>query len=223
MNSLRLILQFSFKPNTLGLCGRRDDKIYELLKKEDWTSGEEERVKLFAKDLKVLYAYLKSVGEASGMNPFDEEVVRACLVGWNKWDQFDVASHLKENLKKVAIPKKLKEIETLPTGVPFTHNFHTLYFGAVASDIPRVLGFADRCKVSLGKIMEGGVAEYNRLMPGLKTEMSEMSIESPFIEVGTGDGVFVHHGIVFKRAVPEEVTIYQRDLKKVINSVKRFW
>lgn len=220
--SLKLLLKFSYKPNKLGLCGRREDGIYSLLEKKKWSGGDNARAEGFARDLKVLYAYLRSIGEACGRTPFDKEVVDAFLFGWDRWGELDVASRLKKNLKRVAIPEKLAEIDSLPEGVPFTHSFHTLYFGAVAADIPRVLGFADRCKVSLGKSVGEGVAEYNRLGPGLEIAEGRTEIESPFIDVRAGDEVFLHHGVVFKKAGVER-GIYKKDLENVIKITRKGW
>lgn len=222
MNSLKLLLRFSYKPNTLGLCGRNAQEIYKLINK-DWTPGERANVESFVKDLKVLYAYLKSIGDACGKGPFDNEVVQACLIGWDKWDKFDVAPLLKKNLQKVAIPKKLNEIELLPHEVPFTHSFHTLYFGAVASDIPKVIEFADRCKVSFGKMIAENLVEYNRLLPGLEICKSKMNVETQFVEVRPGEEVFIHHGVVFKKADGVEKQIYQDNLERVIRATAPGW
>jgi hypothetical protein len=222
VNSLKLVLRFSYKPNTLGLCGREDLKIYELLKKGKWSDEETERVRGFVKDLKVLHAYLKAVGGACGKSPFAEEVVKACIIGWDKWEKFGkkAGELLKENLRPIALQKKLDEIDQLPAGVPLTHNFHTLYFGAVALDIPRVLSFADRCKVSLGTVVEGG-AEYNKLLPGLRVGKGFTRIETPFFPVEPGDKVFLHHGVVFRRASAPEEKTYCKNLEKVLKALEK--
>ena len=222
MNSLKLLLRFSYKPNTLGLCGRKEQEIYKLIDKE-WTPNELAKVESFVKDLKVLYAYLKSIGNACGKAPFDKDVVRACLIGWDKWDKFEVAPLLKRNLQKVAIPKKLDEIARLPKVVPFTHSFHTLYFGAVASDIPKVLGFADRCKVSIGKMIDENTAEYNQLLPGLDICNGKMSVETQFVDAQPGEDVFIHHGVVFKKVEGLEKQIYQDNLERVIHATASSW
>lgn len=224
MNSLKLILRFSYKPNTLGLCGRKEPQVYELLKKERWSHKEKERAESFARGLKVFYAYLRAVGDACNKQPFDAEVVEACIIGWNRWRECgkEAAELLKKHLKPVALPKKLDEIAGLPVGVPLTHNFHTLYFGAIASDIPRILSFADQCKVSLGTVMDEGVS-YNKLLPGLKTGEGMVKMESPFFPVERGDRVFLHHGIVFKKASDEEIGIYKDNLALVVDAVKDSW
>jgi hypothetical protein len=224
VDSLRLLLRFSYKPNTLGLCGRKEPNIYKLLEKPDWSRSETEFVKDFVRDLKVLHAYLKSIGDACGKSPFDREVVDACLIGWDKWDEHgrEAGRLLKENLKVVALPKKLDEIAGLPAGVPLTHSFHTLYFGAVAIDVPRVLELADRCKVSLGRIVEGG-AEYNKLLPGLEIGRGFTKVETPFFPVEEGERVFLHHGVVFERASDKEAAAYERDFAAVVDAVAGSW
>ena len=224
MDSLKLALRFSYKPNTLGLCGRKEPGIYELLKKDDWTDEETDRVKDFIRELKVLYAYLDAIGRACGKSPFDEEVVSACIIGWDKWDRYgeEAAELLKENLKQVALPKKLDEIAQLPAGVPLTHNFHTLYFGAVSKDIPRVLSFADRCKVSLGTVVGEG-ARYNRLLPGLELGEGYIRVEAAFFDVKPGDRVFLHHGVAFEKASRKAIQLYEGNLRDVIDTVKHSW
>lgn len=224
MNSLKLLLRFSYRPNTLGLCGRKEPGIYKLLDKRTWTRDETRRAENFARDLRVFHAYLKAVGDACKLPPFDGEVMKACIIGWDKWGRYGeaAAKMLKENLRQVALPRKLDEIDALPIGVPLTHNFHTLYFGAITSDIPRVLEFADRCKVSLGRVTEDGVT-YNKLLPGLDIGEGTTQVDSPFLPVETGDTVFLHHGIVFEKASSTEMYAYERDLSKVLEIVRDSW
>ena len=222
MNSLRLLLRFSYKPNTLGLCGRNEPEIYKLVDKE-WGAGEASRVRNFVRDLKVLHAYLESIGGACGKGPFDSEVVQAFLIGWDKWDKFNIAPRLKENLRKIAIPKKLGELSRLPQNIPFTHNFHTLHFGALASDIPKVLEFADRCKVSLGRMIDKNTAEYNQLLPGLVIGRGRMDVETRFVRALPGDDVFIHHGVIFKKADGKEKEIYQDNLEQVVSATAGDW
>ncbi|MBR9689614.1 MAG: hypothetical protein GOV01_01800 [Candidatus Altiarchaeota archaeon] len=224
MNSLKTALWFSYKPNELGLCGRKDKEILELMKKTEWNQWDSETAEEFIHDLRVYYQYLKSIGSAVNKSPFDEEVISASLIGWDKWNKFGerIGALLKENLKKVAIPTKLEEIANLPKDIPLTHTFHVLYFGAVASDIPRVLGFADRCKVSIGTV-HGEKVEYNKLVRELKISNGITKLRSPFIPVKDGDRVFLHHGIVFKIATSQEEKLYQHDFDTVLAETRKFW
>ncbi|MBR9679899.1 MAG: hypothetical protein GOU99_02525 [Candidatus Altiarchaeota archaeon] len=224
-NTLKLILRFSYKPNILGLCGRREDEIYKLVTKSGWSAGETERAIDFVKDLKALYAYLNSIADACNKKPLDPEVVNACLIGWNKWEDYGkkAVDFLKGYLKPIALSKKTELIEQLPDYVPLTHNFHTLYFGAIVLDIPKLVSFSDMCKVSQGKIVKNGVAEYNRLLPGLKLDKARLKIESPFLDISLGDEVFIHHRIVFKKANQKEKKLYNNDLQKVIEYTAKSW
>jgi|GEM_PF-3467090 len=219
-NSLKTLLKFAYKPNTMRLCGRKEPEIFSLVKKERWSNKEEKRAKKFIKDLKGVYAYISAFEKAKGIGVFSREAIDAYLLGGLDWK--GVAQPLKENLKKIALKEKLTEIEKMPQGTPFTHCFHVLYFGAIAIELPRVLDFADKCKVSIGTI-EGNIVRYNGLSKELNSEEKTIKFSSPFMEVKEGEKVFLHHGMVFAKANPKKEKIYQNDLQKTLKAVKPLW
>ncbi|MBR9680467.1 MAG: hypothetical protein GOU98_01425 [Candidatus Altiarchaeota archaeon] len=220
VNSLKTIIRFAKRPNQLGLCGIKDNRIYDLAKKDKWTNEEKEIVINFVKNLKVLYGYLSAIGKKLGKKFYDEEVVNSALYGRDDWHGF--SENLKPELLKVAIEDKVNEINNLGDNLPLTHSFHVLYFGAVATDLPKTLPFADACKVSIGQI-KGEVVEYNHLSKNLRIIPKKIKFTSPFFEVKDGDRVFLHHSIVFDTAEPEKERLYEENLKKTLKVVKEFW
>jgi hypothetical protein len=219
---LRQVLRFSYRPNTLGLCGRSEPGIYGLLEKDRWSRKDAERVRGFARDLKGMYAYLAAIGKSCGRGPFDQEVIDAYMVGWHGWEEHgrEAAGYLRDGLLKFALAAKKDDVYSMPGGVPLTHCFHVLYFGGVAVEVPKLLEFADACKVSLGTV-EGGTVAYNKLLPGLELGEGHVPLKSPWLEVGDGDSVFLHHGYVFRKSTPALERLYRRDLDCVLEWARR--
>ncbi len=218
MNYLKNLLQFSYTPNRLGFCGAKKPGIYALLDKDKWSSADVREVKDFLGGFKAMMAYLKAVSKACGRDLFDEAVVNAYLVGWDRWNEFDIADILKDELKAISIPEQLERINRLPHDGPFTHNFHVLYFGSVATEIPGIEKLADYCKVSLGTFIDGKTVEYNKLLPDYRIVSGRMEVKTPkFLAPEKGDRAFIHYKQVFKMAGPEDTEIYNDNFSRVLS------
>ncbi|HDR53754.1 MAG TPA: hypothetical protein ENN60_03760 [archaeon] len=198
------------------MCGARSPRIYDLIDKPVWNARDLTSLRDFVKKLHAMNAYLTALAEATDKDILDPEVVNAYLIGWNGWKDFEVAAPLKRELKKISIPSQFEKIDNMPEDLPFTHNFHVLYFGAVAKDIPDIEKMADHCKVSLGEFSEGGAVKYNRLVEGHRLMSGDLTLKASSLPVSKGDKIFIHYRTPFKLATPQEVGLYQDNFNRIL-------
>ena len=215
---LRQILRFAEPPSRLGFCGVRQPSVRALIDKQEWDSPDLQQARNFISELRGMNAYLQAIAEATGKKPLDREVVAAYLVGWDGWEAFDVLGPLKQQLKRISIPSQFEKIDRIPPGLPYTHNFHVLYFGAVAREIPNVEKLADHCKISLGCLISEHTVTYNQLRNGsLVQTPAKLKATLPGTE--EGDWVFLHYGRPFKLATPAEAEVYHRNLSRILEAL----
>ncbi|MBR9681817.1 MAG: hypothetical protein GOV00_03390 [Candidatus Altiarchaeota archaeon] len=203
----------------MGFCGDGAEKQYALLSKKEWIEGDVEGLKTFFQTFEGMMAYLTSIATFLKKDTFDDEVIRAYLIGWDGWAHFD-SRLLKKELRKVSILKQVSKVESLPAGLPFTHNFHVLYFGSLARDLPGIHKLSDACKISLGKIIKGGRVKYNKLLPDLSVVEAIVDVTFEPFEASVGDFVFFHYRRVFGTATPDDMVIYEDNFNQVLTFMK---
>ncbi len=226
MNSLKLILQFARQPNEERLCGEKNEKIYDLLKESSLSKVQEKEITNFIKKLYTVNAFTKSLGKAYNKNQFEEEPVKAYIFGYSDWENINKIAipSLKKELKNVPLVEKKKKIENLPENVPLNHNFLVLYFGALFNpNIPTNFDFLDKCKVSLGKVLDNTNISYNALNKNYNLEQKETEVTFPFFDAKPKDYVFTHHNTAFWKATPDLMTIYNKNLEVLLKSAKANW
>ena len=149
MEGLELAARFSAAPNALGLCG---PKKFEAASRAALLRT--------MKRFRAPYAYLSLIAQASGLEPFDFEVVEAFWLGnrlLERVEREDVADAI---TKKFTGPKRLDAkraqtiVDALPARVYPHHSFHVFFIGSISGVLRGTAAEMDCCRVGWGEVQE---------------------------------------------------------------------
>ena len=164
----RLCARFSLPTNEMGYCG--PDYAVSLLKKAiAEATGLPETREALAR-FEALMPYLRGIGRARGLDPFDYRVVEAYWIGNSLLDGFPRAEFLRilDELTRHGLPKPVAARlgERLPEDAIPHHAFHVAFVGVgqVTGRVPTTLANIDLCRPSWGEIvgLERGTATATR-------------------------------------------------------------
>ena len=222
MDSINLIVKYSFITNKLRYCGPHDSYLNFL---KYLTNPSLELKKKTIDELKRfegLYPYLQLIAEKSGKEEFSPEVGEAYWLGNKLLDNFD-ESDLKKlimNLTNRGLPKSYAEKLTLeiPKGMVPHHSFNVIYVGV--GKITGSVGFnienINNCLIRPAEVIEikdkiiiaqhrPYVFENNKLVLA-KPINSEFDYMSEFVKLNVGDVISIHWNFVVDKLIEEEIS-----------------
>lgn len=150
--ALQLACQFALPPNSLGYCG---SKTGTKRLKNCIESGVCDHVEEELKKFIVLYPYIKTIGEITGLNPFSYEVIEAYCLGNGLLEKIKNEHYeiLLKNFEKQNVPSWLiKELRDKPPKkfIP-THTFQVLFVGVgrASGSVPFNQKTINNCLITL--------------------------------------------------------------------------
>lgn len=167
-DGLRLCARYALPTTDRRFCG--PDAAPDALRSFLLGDGEAEAAIKALRSFEALYPYLEVLAEASGLDPFDEEVVEAYWLGNRilEADWRNLYPRLIRTLSGRGLPRSFSErlVENLPEGAIPHHTFHVLFVGvgAVTGHVPTTLPNMDSCRVSWGAVVgvEGSLLRVSR-------------------------------------------------------------
>jgi hypothetical protein len=157
INALQLISRFSFSPNNLGYCGRKEamDVFKQCI-----IYNSCEKVKKEAKHFIVLYPYLKTIAEITKKPIFSYQVLEAYWIGNNLLKKAKLKHYnlLLLNFAKQGVPHFfIKELKNKrPREFIPHHLFQVLHVGVgrASGSVPFNLNSINNCMVRWGRVLE---------------------------------------------------------------------
>ncbi len=209
MNGAAFTARYAFPPNDKGYCGRPSFSA-ALRSYLDGVAGHsvlEREIRGFP----VHYAYLKLIARESGLEPFDEKVVRAFWIGNGLLEAVRrpaLERFIRMDLfggKETARVRKL--CKGIPEGALPHHSFNVLYVNFVTDAVERSVRNFDSCCVTSGRVdsINGKKAVLSRDSLGwdggfvVRRKRSSADLERSGVNLAgrlsAGDIVSVHWGM----------------------------
>lgn len=215
-----LAARYAFMPNKLRYCGgEANTELFEYVCRH---SGDPGLVGLL-KEFETMHPYLRLIAEANKIfDPFARPVVEAYWIGNELLENVSMKNFYRYLIDEQKLKKKLKPgiaekiFGKLSAGGKPHHSWHVFNISKRTGHQPteHSLQTMDDCRVSWGKVMEGGsrslagkamieyqplVAKGNRLALGepiCREAWSEINRKSFVKELKPGDWVSLHWGWV---------------------------
>lgn len=230
--ALQLECRFSLPPNSLGYCGKNTAaaKFKKCL-----TTGNCRRVKAEVRHFIVLYPYLKTLAQISGLPVFSYQVIESYWLGNELLNQTKPEHYnlLLKNFLRQGVPTsfvdELKENRP-PVFIP-NHLFQVLFVGVgkASGAVPFNLESINHCMIRWGRVEKIGrnnaTVNLNSLekagrfyrLTKLREVISFSNDLTP--QLKTGDTVSVHWQQINKILTAEEVKKLSFWTKKVLRSL----
>lgn len=220
MDSLNLIIKYSFITNKLRYCGPHDSYMDFLKYLTNPNSELKQKIIDELKRFEGLYPYLQLISGKSGKKEFSHEVGEAYWLGnelLNKFDEKDLIQ-LIMSLTTRGLPKSYAEklVKGIPNGMIPHHSFNVIYVGV--GKITGSVGFnienINNCLIRPAEVIEINdntiIAQHrlykfenNKLVldKAVKTEFDYMT---EFSDVKKGDIISVHWNFVVDKLTEQE-------------------
>ncbi len=218
-HALSLASRFSYAPNSKGYCGKLSahDAFVRCIRDGDCDTVAEEM-----RHFIVLAPYLDLIAHASGMTPYDPEVIEAYWIGNDllhrvKPSHYDI---LLENFQRQGVPMWLIDelSQKRPTRFIPSHLFQVLHVGVgqASGAVPFSITSVNHCMIRWGEVMEihstGAITVRvhelaHRKLRYVQVEKTlQLSPDTyPFDNPRAGDIIAVHWGHVVKILTKNEV------------------
>jgi hypothetical protein len=154
ITALQFCARFALSPNTLGYCGSKTANLKDCIEK-----GNCDHVKKEIKKFIVLWPYLKTISEITGLDPFSYEVIEAYWLGNDllkkvKNEDYEI---LLKNFIEQGVPKWLvSDLKKNPPKkfIP-NHTFQVLFVG-----VGRASGAVPFNRTTVNKCLITGKGKY---------------------------------------------------------------
>lgn len=148
---------YAYPPNSLGYCGK--DTFKAILK--EYLDGDHgirirSAMERQLRDFSSHFAYLRLIATENGLEPFDDEVVRAFWIGNRLLKNINadaLRSFLEDDLLKGKSASRVRRLcDRLPEGILPHHSFNSLYVNFVTDKVDRSIRNFDSCLISAGTV-----------------------------------------------------------------------
>lgn len=233
MDGVNLASAYAFPPNRKGYCGISG--YAKLLKAYRAGEADSDSLRRGLMRFSAHYAYLSLIARENGLDPFDNEVVRAFWTGNRLLESVSpkaMRSFIRNGLLKGKSPSRAKRLcDGLPDGILPHHSFNVLYVNFVSNSVPRTIRNFDSCCITSGKVLSvsGNTAtllrraiSYSRGF-AVKETVSRVSLVRGgmrFIKsLEKGDTVSVHWGMAIEKLNPRDARLLESYNNKNIIAV----